>query len=353
MKKILLPALAIIIACTCFAQDPGEPCCNVVGIHPAKNIVVARNNTTGRLFAFTADAMDIKAVQLKDPVTTNADVSLVTAVNGVARKYMSEPVNTIKKTNAEPGNNIKFSNTEPVGIVHINWASPCCSIVQIDNAEPCCNIVTAKNKTTGATIKFKVPALVLSSVKVGDPVYAEPCCGMAIIQSSYQSNGGEMNSFGYPIESGSSSNEVSSNAKWVISAANMKGVLGRLNTNFPEGVDWTLDINTPENKFLTNRSSYSKHGPSYDLAPGIYIFSLNTFAVENVPIERGKETRLKTGVLNIVSEGRWEIYNETKEKYHTSGNKPKRMALPVGSYQLLLGEQFYPIVIKDKETVEY
>jgi hypothetical protein len=57
--------------------------------------------------------------------------------------------------------------------------------------------------------------------------------------------------------------------------------------------------------------------------------------------------------LNIVSEGDWHIYNETKDKFQTSGNKPKKIALPVGSYQLKLGDQFYPIVMNENETVEY
>ena len=365
MKYFLPPVLTIIIACTSFAQNPLEPCCNVVGIHPAKNLVVARNNTTGRLFAFMVDAMDIKAVKLKDPVVTNAGFTTVTAINGAARKYKAEPVTDrninyvepvsgIKKTNAEPVNGINISNAEPVGIVQINYVEPCCSIVQIDKIEVCCSMVIAKNKTTGATIKFKAPALILSPLKIGDPVYVEPCCDMAIVQSSYQSNGGEMNSFGYPIENGSTNTEESSNPKWVIGTANMKGALGRLNTAFPSDVEWSIDVHAAsDNKFITNRSGFSKHGAAYDLAPGSYHFRLNTILVEYAPIERGKETRLKAGVLHVVSEGDWEIYSETKEKFHTSGNKPKKIALPVGAYQLKLGGQFFPLVIKDGETVEY
>ena len=367
MKKFLIPVLTILIACTCFAQKPLEPCCNVIGVHPAKNMVVARNHDNGRLFVFKVDAMDIKSIKLKDAVTTNSDLTVITAVNGIARKYEAEPVNGIRNNDpvngvkinyAEPVNGIKSTgnpdNAQPVGIVQINYVAPCCLIVQIDNLEPCCSIVSAKNKATGATVRFKAPALVLGKVKVGDPVYIEPCCNMAIIQSAYQSNGGEMNSFGYPIESGSDGNEENANARWVISPANMKGVLGRLNTAFPDDVEWSIDFNSAaDNKFITNRSGFSKHGPAQDIGPAIYNFQLNSVLVENVPIERGKETRLKTGVLSIVSDGRWELWNETKEKYYTSGNKQKKIALPAGAYQLNLGGQYYPVVIRDKETVEY
>ncbi|MFN2458677.1 MAG: hypothetical protein ABR502_10775, partial [Chitinophagaceae bacterium] len=139
--------------------------------------------------------------------------------------------------------------------------------------------------------------------------------------------------------------------KWVISTANMKGVLGRLNTTFPADVEWSILIKATDDKFITSRSGFSKHGPSYDLAPGMYNFRLNTITVENVPIERGKATRLKAGYLNIVSEGHWEIYNEAKQKLHTTGNKPKKIALPVGNYQLKLGGAFFPVNIKDGEAV--
>lgn len=354
MKKIFLTVPVIMIACTCFAQNPVEPCCAVVGINSANNTIIARNNETGRLFSFKTDAMDIRSIRLKDPVTTSQDMSVITAINGAVRKYNSEPVNNIRLNYSEPINDIKTNNNPVNGIVRINWAEPCCGIIQIDNQEPCCALVTAKNSTTGETIKFKAPKLVLGPVKMGDPVYSEPCCSMAIVQSSYQSSGNQLNSFGYPIESGSESGNENASAKWVISPANMKGVLGRLNTAFPADVEWSVEIRSGgDNKFITSRSGFSKHGPSYDMAPGIYNFQLNTILVENVPVEKGKSTRLKSGVLNIVSEGDWLIYDDTKVKFHTSGNKPKKMALPVGSYQLKLGDQFYPVVIKDNETVEY
>ncbi|HLF45770.1 MAG TPA: hypothetical protein VI548_05065 [Chitinophagaceae bacterium] len=129
---------------------------------------------------------------------------------------------------------------------------------------------------------------------------------------------------------------------------------GKLSTKFSEGADWSIDIRTAaENKFITNRSSHSKHGTLQDIAPGTYNFQLNSILVENVPIEKGKETRLKAVILNIVSEGRWELRSENKEKFHTSGSKPKKIVLPVGNYQVKLGTQFFPVVIKDGETVEF
>ena len=141
--------------------------------------------------------------------------------------------------------------------------------------------------------------------------------------------------------------------KWVITpVATMRGAMGRLSTQFPEGVVWSVDIRSGEDKFLTNRSSASKHGTTHELPPGTYNFKLNTVPVQGVPIEKGKETRLKYGILNIVSNGNWHIYDSTQKKYYTSGTKPKRLAIPVGSYQLKFGGAFMTVVVKDGEEVE-
>ncbi len=140
--------------------------------------------------------------------------------------------------------------------------------------------------------------------------------------------------------------------KWVITPViNMKGVLGRLDINFPADVERDILIRQQaDDKFIT---SVSRNDKIYTIAPGKYRFTLTNVPVENVPIQKGHETRIKAGFLNIVSEGDWHLYNETKEKAFTSGNKPKKLPLPVGNYQLKLGLQFYPMVIKDGETVEY
>lgn len=129
--------------------------------------------------------------------------------------------------------------------------------------------------------------------------------------------------------------------KWVITPViNMKGVLGRLDINFPADVERDILIRQQaDDKFIT---SVSRNDKTYTIAPGKYRFVLTTVPVENVPIQKGHETRLKAGFLNIVSEGDWHLYNETKEKLYTTSNKPKKMVLPVGSYQIKLGLQFYP-----------
>jgi hypothetical protein len=140
--------------------------------------------------------------------------------------------------------------------------------------------------------------------------------------------------------------------KWEITpVTNMKGVLGMLDINFPKDIERNILIyQQSDHKFLR---SVSHNDKTYTIAPGEYRFTLTTVPVDNVPIKKGHQTRLKAGYLNLVSEGDWHLYDESKEKAYTSGNKPVKMVLPVGSYQLKLGGQFYPMIIKDGATVEY
>jgi|GEM_PF-2839899 len=127
---------------------------------------------------------------------------------------------------------------------------------------------------------------------------------------------------------------------------------GRLNLVLPANVDWTVDIYTAENKFYINRSSYSKHG-SYDLPAGNYYFKFNSIPIDNVSIEKGHEIKFKLGILNIMTPGNWEIYDEEKKKYYTSGNKPKKMALPMGTYQLVFDSKIYRIRIKEGVVLKF
>lgn len=357
MKKLLLPVLACGMFVSAWSQsEPGQPCCNIIARDIKNNLVVARDNGTGRLTCFKTDNLDIKAISKGDAVTINLQSKKITAISGTIRNY-----SIIQPDKAEPVGilaALRIDNAEPVNEIvtpKINNASPCCGIVSIepDPAEPITGIVTFKNNSTGVMSQFRAPKNISSTLRVGNPVYAEPVNGFAIVQSSYGNSNGQMASYGYPATSGGGATGNENEAeKWVITpVSTMKGVLGRLNINFPADVERNILIYQPaDNKYIT---SVSYNDKSFTIAPGVYRFVLESVPVENVPIQKGHETRLKMGFLNVVSEGDWHLYNDTKEMQYTSGNKPKKIALPVGSYQVKLGGQFYPFVIKDKETVEY
>lgn len=339
MKKLLLPVLACGIYISAFAQNDAAPCCGIISKNSKNNTVIARDNTTGRLYQFKADALDINAVKAGDPVIIVQNK--ITAINGATRAYVT---------------------------VRPDYLEPCCSVVSIepDPVEPCCNVVSFKNNVSGAMSQFKAPKNISGTLRVGDPVYAEPLgvknmqpdrdepiSEFAIVQSSFGNSNGQMASYGYPATSGDgATGNANAAAKWVITPVSaMKGVLGRLDINWPAGVDrWILFYQPADNKYM---GSVSTNDKIFTISPGEYRFLITDVPVENVPIQKGHETRIKMGFLNVVSEGGFYLYNDTKEKLYTTYDKPKKIALPVGNYQLKLGGQFYPFTIKDKETVEY
>jgi hypothetical protein len=139
-------------------------------------------------------------------------------------------------------------------------------------------------------------------------------------------------------------NDSSKNDKWeIVQAKGVKKGMGRLNLNFPAGVHWSIDIYTG-NKFIINRSVETYKLKYYDLLPGLYNIKLNTVMIENIQVEAGKTTTLRTGVLEINSND-WELRDETNKKFLTSGNKPKKMAVPVGKYQLQQGTDKRMVVV--------
>jgi len=137
--------------------------------------------------------------------------------------------------------------------------------------------------------------------------------------------------------------------KWeIIPARNIKKGTGRLNLNFPPGVDWSIDI-YKGGKFIINRSIETYKLKYYDLAPGLYNFKLNTVLIENVDIQEGKLTTLKTGVLETPGND-WELRDESGKKFLTSGNKARKMALPVGKYQLEEGKNVRAVIIGEESA---
>jgi hypothetical protein len=178
-----------------------------------------------------------------------------------------------------------------------------------------------------------------------------------VIPEYYQACEGAYNSKSITDKISNASSADEETEKWASKTApGLSEKTGRLNLIFPKDVEWSVDIYSVANKFITNRSSSNKHS-SYSLTPGNYNVKLNTVPVENILIKEGKETRIKAGYLNVTTNEHWELRTEEK-KFLTSGNKTVKIALPVGRYLfetdknskliVITDEQEYPI---DEETV--
>lgn len=327
MKKSLLLILACAMFACAFPQtEPVTPCCAVIKTDVVKNIVTVRDKTTGRLFQFKADAMDMRSIQKDDAV--NVLSGKVTSISGAARTYAT---------------------------VQPDYIEPCCNVVsiQVDAAEPVSGAVTIKNTATNNSFTISVPKQIAGTLKKGQPVSMDAANNLAVVQSSYGGSNGETNAYGYPVTSG---NETAGNAnatdKWVISANNLKGSTGRILFNNPAGSIWTIYIYTmADKKYITSYSESNNKGVVVVL-PGEYRITLNDVPVLNVPVKKGHDTKIKCGTLSVVSQGVWYLYDETGTTSYTSGNKAKIMPVPVGTYKLEINGQKQTIVIKNEETVE-
>jgi hypothetical protein len=72
--------------------------------------------------------------------------------------------------------------------------------------------------------------------------------------------------------------------------------------------------------------------------------------VERIPIVIGQETLLRVGFLVIQRTGHWDLYDESKSKFLTSGNKQVKIVLPVGSYQLKQNGKYTLLVVTEGST---
>jgi hypothetical protein len=86
------------------------------------------------------------------------------------------------------------------------------------------------------------------------------------------------------------------------------------------------------------------------LLPGLYDADVDDkYTIANVPVEAGKQTRLKMGVFKVTTYGSVEIENSAHQKFSTAG--PFTKLLPEGTYYIN-GNKKIPIVIRDGQLTE-
>jgi hypothetical protein len=154
--------IAIIVAFNFCAAFGAGPCCAVTGIDAKTGIVAAKENSSGRVFQFSANAVVLKNLRVGQSVYANFTSQQV-SVNG-----------------AEPCCAITNSSNPPPG-------TPCCGVISIDTAK---GIATARENSTGRTFDFRVGDAALLKTLQGHGVFANfttnevsvnganPCCAI-------------------------------------------------------------------------------------------------------------------------------------------------------------------------------
>jgi len=86
------------------------------------------------------------------------------------------------------------------------------------------------------------------------------------------------------------------------------------------------------------------------LLPGSYDIVIEKYKLSNVPIEKGKTTRLKVGLLNFTPRQPITIVDGNQQKFTMAG--PFKIVLPVGTYYID-GKKDKAFTMKDGEQTDY
>ncbi len=333
MKYIIfLTLLCCFSTGAAFAQKPGEPCCTVVGINIAKGIITSRNTTTGKVQQFKTSAGGLKNLRMGDKLSVQN--GKITAVN---------------QTGFEPVNEITGQ---------VNEGEPCCAIVslQVNDATPCCEIVTVKNLTTGELSSFQTTGGMGRTFTLGQLVNLQN--GYAMVQSGASATAAQKGLYAFKIGLDSltvkqKAVEGNDSEKWVITPSGAKGATGTVSIILPEGVEWHLDIKSSDDKALGKWDDRWNNKKTISLMTGEYNIFFTYIPLLGVPIQKGMNTRLKAGILDVVSTGQWQIWNEEKTKVHVVYYKPSKIGLPIGRYNIQLAGQYQAIEIKEGKVTEF
>ena len=329
--------ITLLLACwlcvgTSFSQKT-TPCCSIMGINTAKGIITSRDSTTGKVQQFKTSAAGLKNLRMGDRLSLQN--GKITAVNGLG----FEPVNEIVSGN-QPG-------YEPVNEI---------VSLQINELEPINEIVTVKNIKTGQLQSFRTMAGIGRTLTLGQLVNLQN--GYAMVQSGATATVTQKGLYAFKI--GLDSLTVKQKAveendfeKWVITPTGAKGATGSVSITLPEGVEWHLDIKSSDDKALGKWDDRWNNKKTINLIPGEYNIFFTYIPVLGVPIQKGMNTRLKAGLLNVVTAGQWQIWNEEKTKVHVVYYKPSKIGLPIGRYNIQYNGQYIAIEIKEGEVTEF
>ena len=378
MKKIIILLFIIpLFFISGFAQktspaNPDVTCCSVIAVNPGTNgsaIVTTRDNATGRTFEFTVDNSLAKNYTIGTALNAQPSLGIIKSVNGTISKYViSEPV----------------------------MAQPCCALISIEPGALCCSLVTA-NFPNSERFSFSVPKNVAANLQIGQKVSIQhfqtvdgdkyqpvdgdkyqPVDGYAVVQSKESAAlKTKMVTHSFPIlkrKPGSNTNSDSSRGDgwdtknntaekheadnslfkdkpWEIKPnLAAKGATGRLFINIPKDAECVITISQP----VTERQvGYSVKDRIFSLVPGTYDVTVSGKKTKDVIVQKGMDTRIKGGALNVVATGIWTLFDEKKDRQVYYSINPKKIGLPIGTYQLEINGTMQQILIKDGEIIDF
>ena len=148
---------------------------------------------------------------------------------------------------------------------------------------------------------------------------------------------------------------VSSSCCEIVANPELKGRLGRLVVNFPEGVNsgsTRIDVFKPgEPKEL--KGVYG--GYIFDLLPGIYEVEISKKRLAGVSIQPAHDTKVKVGVLQVNAGGstRIDVVDADGQTPLAGGYGNQTIGLPVGTFQVKVAGQAESVTIVEGKVTEF
>lgn len=129
--------------------------------------------------------------------------------------------------------------------------------------------------------------------------------------------------------------------QWSITPSGTKSTAGLVSIALPPGAQWYLFFQTTAGKDLVRLDNTKSH----TLVPGEYNVIVSSIPVLQVPVIKGMNTRVKAGILHVVSAGQWGVYDEAQKINYVTHGSPMKLGLPVGKYNIYLNGQYLPVEI--------
>lgn len=154
---------------------------------------------------------------------------------------------------------------------------------------------------------------------------------------------------------GDSGTAVSNSCCETVLNPDLKGRLGRLVVNFPEGANpgsTRIEVFKPgEPKALD--AAFGGH--IFDLLPGTYEVEISKKRLTGVAIQSAHDTRVKAGVLQITAGGntRVDVSEVDGQSPLTGGFGNQTIGLPVGMFQVNVSGQAEQVTIEDRKVTEF
>ena len=149
-------------------------------------------------------------------------------------------------------------------------------------------------------------------------------------------------------------NHLFDEKKWEIKQnVSIKNATGRISINIPKEIECIISISQPVTEKEVYYSGALTRERSFSLPPGIFNIKISGSAIKNVPVQKGMDTRIKAGILNVLFSGIWTLYDEKKSKQIYFSATAKKIGLPIGIYQIEINGTMQHIIIRDGETLTF